>query len=339
MSDSVLSLLEAFSEAAVLMDGDTVAAFSPLARHYLPQLQAGAPAPACLPRSASPGGGIFSCQLSSYSYTSTPLKEGQLLVFRPAPQTAVTDAQLDGSLRQLRQFLGELLLEAQPDVPGQDGAAFRKTFYRMFRLLDNLEYLRLPEETCAPRGTLDLAGLCRQTAAEAAPLLLQREVALDFACPDASILIPGDAGLLRRAVLELIANSARAVGRGSIHLRLRAGAGRALLSLSDSGDCPTQRQLAALLQQDADQNIPAPGAGAGLGLTVVRRIVAAHRGTMLVEWGGGAPTTLISLPTGPLETRAAVNTPALQRDGGLSPVLTALADVLPASVFALAELD
>ena len=335
MSEPIFTLLDSLSEAAVLIREGTAAAFSPLARHYLPQLQVGAPAPDCLPRSSLAGGGLFSAGSSAYSYTNTPLGQDQLLIFRPAAQTAITDVQLDGAVRQLRQFLGEILMETDAEATS---APFRKTFYRMLRLLKNLDYLH-QEDAAAPAGTLDFAGLCRQTAEEAAPLLLQGRIELDYTCPDASLLIPGDPGLLRYMVLELIANSARAVGQGQVHLQLKAQGSRVLLTVSDSGAPLSRRQLASLIQQDSDQNIPSAGAGAGLGLSVVRRVVALHRGTMLVEWGDGAPVTLISLPAGPLNPRATVSTSGLQRDGGLSPLLTALADVLPVRVFELAELD
>lgn len=335
MSDPIFALVGRLAEAAVLIHEGMVSAFSPMALHYLPQLQAGRPAPECLPQSSLEGGGLFSAGASAFSYTNTPLEQGQLILFRPAAQTAVTDVQLDGAMRQLRQFMGELLVETDAETTS---APFRKTFYRMLRLLRNLEYLHQMDAPL-PTGTLDFAGLCRQTVEDAAPLLLAGGVELDYTCADASLLIPGDADLLRYLVLELISNSARAVGRGQIHLQLRVQGSRVLLTLSDSGTHPSRRQLATLLQQDSDQNIPAAGAGAGLGLSVVRRVVALHRGTMLVEWGSGAPVTLVSLPTAPLNPRATVNTPSAQRDGGFSPLLTALADVLPVQVFELAELD
>ncbi len=337
MLELMIPMVETMSEAAVLLDRGTVVACSPMARHYLPHLRTGLPAPDCLPQARGAVGGLFSAGLSAYSYTLSPLGQAQLLIFRPAPQTAITDTQLDGALRQLRQFMGEFLMEL-PQQPGPEGAPFRKSFYRLFRLLGNLEYLHQPDRPIS-RGPLDLAGLCHQIVQQAAPLLAQGGIELDYDCPDTSLIIPGDPVLLQRMILELIANSARAARGGSIHLRLRHQGGKALLTLSDTGAPPTQRQLAAMLQQDADQNIPAPGAGAGLGLPIVRRIVAAHQGAMLVEWGQGSPSTLISLPTGPLEPRTTLGTPTACRDGGLSPLLTALADVLPAEAFELAELD
>ena len=48
---------------------------------------------------------------------------------------------------------------------------------------------------------------------------------------------------------------------------------------------------------------------------------------------------LVSLPTGPLNGRSSVRAPAVQRDGGLDPVLMELSDVLPASLFGLEGLD
>lgn len=342
MSDPDHSLLNAFPTACALICRGRVTACNAMARHYLPQLEEGAPAPAYLPLSAQAGAqsGVFTAGMSTYSFSLMDSPQGQWLLFSPAAQTSLTDTQLDGALRQLRQFMGEFLVQLTPQA---SSPGFHKSFYRMFRLLDNLEYLRqagAPDAGQFRPAALDLAGLCHQTVQEAAPLLQEAGVALRWESSLSSLLIPGDGALLRRALLELVANAARACGEGGeIVLRLRGQNGRALLSLSDSGSPLTQRQLAAMLQQDSDQAIPAPGAGAGLGLSVVRHIVALHQGSVMVEWGQGAPVVLLSLPTGPIDPRAGVRTPAVHQDGGLSPLLVALADALPARLFGEDTLD
>jgi hypothetical protein len=341
MSD-LIRILDAFPEAALLTDQGLVTAANPMARHYLPQLEPGAPVPSylLLPPDG-PSAGQFTAGLSVYSFRCTQLPEGQLVLFSPAPQTALTDTQLDGVLRQLRGFLSEFLVEAE-SLPPEEKADFSRSFYRMFRLVDNLDQMRLAggKEGMPFRPvTMDLAGLCRQTVGEAETLFRGTGIQLDYQSSRPSLLIPGDPQLLRRLLLELLSNAIRAAGQGVISLRLRSVANRAVLTLTHSGPAPTQRQVAAMLQQDADAGLPPPGAGAGLGLPLVRHIAALHGGAFLVECGQGAPTMLLSLPTGPLSPRVTVSTPTLQRDGGLSPLLVALADVLPPRIFQEAEAD
>ena len=343
MSDLDLFSLDAFPQAAVLVRQGLVAAVNPLARHYLPQLEPGAPLPAFLSplsQDTRAGQGTFSAGLTNYAFRLTDTPEGRLILFHPAAQAALTDTQLDGVLRQMRTFLSEFLMESE-GCPPESRPAFRKSFHRMFRLVENLDFMRLagsPEGAAFHPVTMDLAGLCRQVSEQAATLLRERDVRLEYQSDLSSLLIPGDPQLLQRLLLELIANSAQAIGKGTIHIRLRTQGGRAVLVLSDSGAAPSQRQMAAMLQQDSDQQLPLVGSGAGLGLSVARHIVSLHRGTLLVEWGQGAPTVILSVPTGPLEPRATVNTPAIHRDGGMSPLLVALSDVLPVSVFAEEDL-
>lgn len=349
MLESIQALLDTFPEAIVQLRGETVAACNAMARHYIPQLAPGAPVPDCLaPAGGAPSGaGLFSLGPASYTFSFTASGQEAMILFRPAPQAALTGQQLEGAVRQLRDLLGDILGEVGPHTGPEGsalpGAAFSRSFHRMFRLVRNLEYL---QEAGAPGGvsfrpvTLDLDGLCRQTVSEAYGPLAQAGVKLEYESVSNGLLIPGDPQLLQRLLLGLIANSARAVGEGNVVLALRRQGERALLSLSDSGPLPDPKQLAALLQQGGDRGIPLPGQGAGLGLTIARHVVALHGGTLLVEWGQSAPSVVISLPTGPLDTRATVKTPLPpQRDGGLSPVLVELSDVLPARVFEPGELD
>lgn len=330
-------LIDAFPEAAVLVRRWRVERANAMARHYLPSLQEGEP----LPQELRPlletgeGTGTFASGLSTYAFRRVTGETGgeMLLLFRPAPQTALTDMQLDGALRQLRQLLGELMTQCGGKEAA--GGAVQKSLHRMFRLVDNLDFLRANAGgggLYVKRVTMDLAGLCRQVTGAAGSVLREIGVAIGCEVP-ASLLIPGDPQLLQRMMLELISNSARAIGRGEIFLRLRQQGDRAVLSLSDTGDLPSPRQLSAMLEQDTDQGVPMPGQGAGLGMAIVRQIVTLHRGAMLVEWSQGSPAVVISLPISPLEPRTEVNAPALQRDGGMSPLLVALSDLLPPVMF------
>ena len=165
-------------------------------------------------------------------------------------------------------------------------------------------------------------------------------IALDYEGPGSGSLIPGDAELLKRLLLGLIANAARAAGEGRITLALRRSEDRAVLTLSDNGPLPDQRQLEAMLQPGGgQQDIPLPTQGAGLGLSIARDIVTRHGGSLLIQWGQSSPAVVVSLPTGPLDGRSVVHAPRFQRDGGLDPVLVELSDVLPARLFSLEGLE
>lgn len=341
-------LWDSFPEGLIQVSGGLVADCNPMARHYLPQLQPGAPLPDCLalPASSPSGAGIFSTQLSCYTFSRTVSESEQLILFRPAPQSALTDLQLDGALRQMRAFLGELMGQIAPQTGGERrplaGAGLSKSFHRMFRLVSNLDYMRA---SAAQEGvpfrpvTMDLAGLCRQLAQDAGGLLARAGTQLAYESDTLSVLISGDPQLLQKLLLELISNSVRAAPGGRIVLHLRRLGNRALLVCSDSGAPLGERELASMLQQDSDQNLPLPGQGAGLGLPIARHIVSLHQGTLLVEWGGGAPSVLVSLPAGRPEPRVSVQTPPPCRDGGLSPLMVELSDVLPAELFGLEGLD
>ena len=70
---------------------------------------------------------------------------------------------------------------------------------------------------------------------------------------------------------------------------------------------------------------------------LARHIAALHGGALLFSCGEESPVTILSLPAGPAPSLP-LHTPRLQQDGGLSPLLVGLADVLPAQVFATEDL-
>lgn len=345
MLDSIQSLLDAFPEGVVQAEEGQVLAANAAARQYLPQLIPGDPLPECfpLPGEDGVGKGVFVSGGRVYAFSCTSGGAGQVFLFRPDNRSGLEGWQLEGVLRQLRTLLGELVAEVGPaSASGErvSGGAFSKTFHRLFRLTENLEFMRQAAEGGVPFRpvTMDLAGLCRDTVRPAEDLLREGGVQLEYRCKESSMLIPGDPELLRKLLLGLISNAARAARE--VTLTLRRSGGWAVLLVSNGGPAPSPRQLAALLQEGPGDALPLPGQGAGLGLPIARYIVGLHGGRLLLQGGGRAPSVLIALPTGPLDGRASVRTPTLyQWDGGLDPVLMELSDILPVSLFGMEGLD
>lgn len=344
MADTILKILDYMPTAAVLIGHGQLLASNAMARHYLSLPEGSAPLPpylAVLTESADQTG-TFSSGLSRYRFRVTQREEGTLLTFTPEEQLGLTDTQLDGSLRQMRTLLSDLLMELNAQPPERRGELY-KTFHRLCRLVGNME---LKRSTGTGEGipfrptTIDLVLFCSTLTDEAADLLRDRGVALDFRCKLPTLLVVADPNLLRRMLLELIANSVQAIKTGTVTLALRLQGQRAILSLTDSGAPLTQRRLNAMLQQDTDLRLPLPDAGAGLGLPLVREIVALHGGALLIPTDAPSPTLAVSLPISP-DTHLNTMSPAppVDRDGGLSPTLVALSDVLSPDSFELAELD
>lgn len=349
MLDSIQSLLDAFPEGVVQVRAGIVLGANEAARRYLSQLNPGSALPLAisLPEAGKTETGIFVLGAKTYTYSCKASGEEHVLLFCPESQSALENWQLDGVLRQLRNLLGEILAEVGPAtaVPGEGVAAdtFGKTFHRLFRLISNLEFMQqTTEEGGVPFQpvTMDLDGLCRDTAQLAGDLLREAGVTLEYRFKGrrSGLLIPGDPKLLQRMLLGLISNAARAAGEGKVTLTLLRSGDWARIMVVNSGPTPDDRHLSALFQGGA--GLPLPGQGAGLGLPIARHIAQLHGGTLLPYGGGSAPGVLVSLPAGLLNGQTSVRSPsAVQWDGGLDPVLVELSDVLPAHLFGMEGLD
>lgn len=255
------SFLEQLPQAAVEVRDGKITALNSAALSHLPELAVGDQPPQYLaaPLDSAQTAGAFTGGGGLFVFSKVSSPGGVLLLFRPAPDSALSPQQMDGFARQLREQMGLLnnLQLLSQDLSGTGSptdrrlASINRNFYQMLRLVNNLEFLR---DTKSQSGvafspvTMDLAGLCRHTAEDTAPLLAQAGIQLRYQPSTEGLLIPGDEALLSRMLLGLLSNAAKAAPSGTVLLTLRRWGDRAVLTCTNSGSTPDDGQLSALLE-------------------------------------------------------------------------------------------
>jgi signal transduction histidine kinase/CheY-like chemotaxis protein len=116
-----------------------------------------------------------------------------------------------------------------------------------------------------------------------------QEVQLGCAVPDEPVIIRGDPLRLEQIVGNLVSNAVKYTNRGGeVEVRLERDAGNAVVRVRDTG----VGIGAAMLPRVFDLFVQAPGAldraqgGMGIGLTLVKRLVELHGGTVQAESEG-----------------------------------------------------
>ena len=156
-------------------------------------------------------------------------------------------------------------------------------------------------DPAAGREEVDLAAVVRQTTAMFAGVAEERDIGITVEA--AAVRLPGSAAQLRQVLGNLLDNAIRftpAGGGVKVRLASDAAAGRAVLTVSDSG--------AGIALADIDRIFdrfykvdPARsrhnGRSGGLGLPICKAIVERHGGTITVTSGPGPGTTVtVTLP-------------------------------------------
>lgn len=170
-------------------------------------------------------------------------------------------------------------------------------------------FLTLGRPPAARRETVELADVALQAIALVKPMARHLGVAIDFARPNESLGLLGDAESLEQMVVNLLINAveatagARVAAGGASDQRanepvivrlIRTSANACELAIGDPGPGPLPAIQSRLFQPFATDK---PG-GTGLGLVVAQQIAEDHGGQIRWERQGGRTWFIVELPLG-----------------------------------------
>ncbi|HGY10609.1 MAG TPA: HAMP domain-containing histidine kinase [Oceanithermus profundus] len=161
-------------------------------------------------------------------------------------------------------------------------AAARAQAERLARMTEDLFTLARLESGAWPfePEPLALAELVQDVALEWKPRFEAAGVKLEPAPPPGPLPVQGDAGLLERALVNLLANAlAHTPAGGRVRITLEAANGEARVSVEDQGPGIDAADLARVF----DRGFSKQGGGAGLGLAIAQQAARLHGGRVEVE--------------------------------------------------------
>jgi two-component system phosphate regulon sensor histidine kinase PhoR len=176
---------------------------------------------------------------------------------------------------------------------------------RLSRLVDNvLDFAAI--ERGAKRYTFrpeDLADVVRASAAAAAEMLAERGMTLEIDVPDGLPVVWLDREAIGQVLQNLLSNAAKYGADGRwVGVRAREGLDSVDLLVADRGRGINKEELSRIFERFFRSSDPEVRSrrGTGIGLTIVRYIVDAHRGTISVDSAPGKGTTFtITFPMEP----------------------------------------
>jgi two-component system OmpR family sensor kinase len=149
---------------------------------------------------------------------------------------------------------------------------------------------------------VDLQALLGEVRRDAAAMTGRPDAVVVVQDPSAPDRLAGDAGMVREVVDNLVGNALKYGGdRGPVTVTVRGDAGRVRLEVRDEGPGIEPAEQAQLFERwtRTESTKGSNAKGFGLGLSIVKRLVAAHGGDVGVESKPGAGATFwVSFPAG-----------------------------------------
>jgi len=186
-------------------------------------------------------------------------------------------------------------------MPAMARAVIHRQTAHLARLLDDLldaaRFTRGRIEI--QRVPLDLRALTARSLEQQSHRIEEKQQTLALSLPPEPIVVLGDADRLQQAIGNLLDNASKytPVG-GSISLTLTAEGNEAVLRISDNGPGVPPDKVEAIfnLFTQVNPTLARTSGGLGIGLSLVRRIVELHIGTVQARNGGPGAEFMIRLP-------------------------------------------
>jgi PAS domain S-box-containing protein len=199
---------------------------------------------------------------------------------------AMLGHELRNPLAPIRNALG--VLEVRPDADERARTArdiIDRQVEHLTRLVDDLlDVGRITSgKISLRRERVELAAVATRAVEGSRPLLDERRHALEVSLPDEPVVVEGDETRLAQVVLNLLNNAAKYTPPGGhIRLRARVEEGRAVMRVRDDGMGIPADLLPRVfdLFAQGERTLERSEGGLGVGLTLVRRLVEMHGGSV-----------------------------------------------------------
>lgn len=349
--------LDNLASAMLLFSDNTLVLINSYGKRLLPGLAPGVSADMVFQDEAEQlcsfsgsGSMLFPVQISGLSLNAkvTPYDEYVAVELIESPETLSASALrsiAEGLLNPITTVMvltPKLLpqLEASGDDASMSRAAqLNKGIYSLYRTANHLRLAGMaPQEWFGSKKRVHFTTWLLDFADKLRPMVeaAQRQLQVDI--PSMNDMCDLDPEQLERALLNLISNAIKYTQPdGVIQLTATKTAhGRLRLTVRDNGCGIPSYEMGLLFQRKEHRpQIPDPRCGIGLGLTIVRNIIQAHGGTILLESLENVGTTvhlsLSSVQSNHLSLHTTIQKPSFS--GGFDPMLVELADALPSVLF------
>ncbi|WP_146069545.1 ATP-binding protein [Arthrobacter sp. B0490] len=213
-------------------------------------------------------------------------------------------ASIAGYLEMINDGVGG---ELPPEASTMLQAVERNTA-KLSRLIDNISALSAPETDASEHGPVDIVHLVSQVTGRAVLEAAAGGITLEGTLPEQPLTVSGHREQLADALTIVLSNALKFTQRGgsvAVGLAHRPDDGEVVVAVRDTGIGIPPDDLPRLFDSfhrgsNANQTLP----GAGVGLSLAKRTLEAHRGTITIESCLGVGTAVVI--TLPLLSHAAV---------------------------------